>query len=89
MHVFNEVYVCVCVLVCTCVYDCICVCVINCTATLCALAASCSELGRIPWSDGMFKVHQLSLSVQRAAKATRLKQRHQTLSSAAAMIMCS
>lgn len=37
---------------------------------MCALGGPCGELGRIPWSDGMFKVQQLSLSVQRAAQAT-------------------
>lgn len=60
------------VYVCERVFNSVCVCVseFNCTAILCAYVALCSELGRIPWSDGMFKVQQLSLSVQGAAQAT-------------------
>lgn len=54
-----------------------------------AFGGSRGELGRIPWSDGMFKVQQLSFSVQRAAKASRLEQRHKTLNSSAAMTMSS
>ena len=80
---------CVCVCVCVCVSDkftesmllwihgfvceSVCVCVIDCTAILCAFGGSGSELGRTPWSDGMFRVQQLGVSVQRAAEATRLK----------------
>lgn len=52
---------------------CVSVCVIDCTAILCAFGGSGSELGRTPWSDGMFRVQQLAVSVQRAAKTTRLK----------------
>lgn len=50
--------------VCERVFNSVCVCEFNCTAILCAYGALCSELGRIPWSDGMFKVQQLSVSVQ-------------------------
>lgn len=52
---------------------CVSVCVIDCTAILCAFGGSGSELGRTPWSDGMFRVQQLAVSVQRAAETTRLK----------------
>lgn len=63
----------------------VCVCLIDCTAILCTFGGSRSALGRSPWSDGMFKVQRLSLSVQRAAKTTQLKQRPKTLSWSAAM----
>lgn len=78
------------VYVCECIFNSRCVCVweFNCTAILCAYGALCSELGRIPWSDGMFKVQQLSVSVQGAAQATWLKRRHKTQTASAAMIMC-
>ena len=35
---------------------CVCVCVCDCTAILCTFCGLWSELGRTPWSDGMFKV---------------------------------
>lgn len=35
---------------------CMCVRMIDCTAILCTFDESWSELGKIPWSDGMFKV---------------------------------
>ena len=41
----------------------------DCTA-MCTFAESQNELDRTPWSDGMFKVQQLSLSVQRAVRST-------------------
>lgn len=64
-----------------------CLCACLCRSNFCEYLGV--ELGRIPWSDGMFKVQQLSFSVQRAAKASRLEQRHKTLNSSAVMTMSS